>query len=33
MAKIVLNLHDCFNNGSMIDAELNRVVAMSIQTS
>ena len=26
MAKIVLDLHDCFNNGSMIDAELNRVI-------
>jgi len=28
MTKIVLDLHDCFNNGSMIDAELNRVIAM-----
>ena len=26
MAKIVLDLHDCFNNGSTIDAELNRVI-------
>jgi DNA-nicking Smr family endonuclease len=26
MAKIVLDLHDCFNNASMIDAELNRVI-------
>jgi len=26
MAKIVLDLHDCFSNGSMIDAELNRVI-------
>ncbi len=25
MAKIVLDLHDCFNNGSKIDAELNRI--------
>jgi len=33
MAKIVLDLHDYFNNGGMIDAELNRVIAMSIQTS
>jgi len=26
MAKIVLDLHDCFNKGSTIDAELNRVI-------
>jgi DNA-nicking Smr family endonuclease len=26
MAKIVLDLHDCFNNGAAIDAELNRVI-------
>jgi DNA-nicking Smr family endonuclease len=26
MAKIVLDLHDCFKNGSMIDAELGRVI-------
>lgn len=26
MAKTVLALHDFFNNGSMIDAELNRVI-------
>ena len=26
MAKIVLDLHDCFNNGSAIDTELNRVI-------
>ncbi len=26
MAKIVLDLHDCFNKGSMIDVELNRVI-------
>lgn len=26
MAKIVLDLHEHFNNGSMIDAELNRVI-------
>ena len=26
MAKLVLDLHDCFNNGSMIDTELNRVI-------
>jgi len=26
MAKIVLDLHDCFSNGSMIDAKLNRVI-------
>ena len=26
MAKIVLDLHDFFSSGSMIDAELNRVI-------
>ena len=26
MAKIVLDLHDCFNKGGTIDAELNRVI-------
>jgi DNA-nicking Smr family endonuclease len=26
MAKIVLDLHDCFNKGGTIDAELNRII-------
>jgi len=26
MAKLVLDLHDCFNKGGVIDAELNRVI-------
>jgi DNA-nicking Smr family endonuclease len=31
MAKIVLDLHDCFNKGGMIDAELNRVITEAVQ--
>lgn len=31
MAKIVLDLHDCFNNGSAIDAELNRVITQAVE--
>ena len=31
MAKIVLDLHDIFNNGLIIDAELNRVIAEATQ--
>ncbi|MCX6003493.1 MAG: Smr/MutS family protein [Chloroflexi bacterium] len=31
MAKIVLDLHDIFNKGSTIDAELNRVIAEAIE--
>ena len=31
MAKIVLDLHDIFNKGLMINTELNRVVAEAIQ--
>ncbi len=31
MAKIVLNLHDIYNKGSTIDAELNRVIAEAIE--
>ncbi len=30
MAKIVLDLHDIFNKGVMIDAEINRVVAEAV---
>ena len=30
MAKIVLDLHDIYNKGSMIDAELNRVLEEAI---
>jgi hypothetical protein len=30
MAKIVLDLHDIFNKGGAIDAELNRVVAEAV---
>jgi DNA-nicking Smr family endonuclease len=31
MAKIVLDLHDCFNKGGLIDAELNRVITEAVQ--
>ncbi len=31
MAKIVLDLHEIFNKGLMINTELNRVVAEAIQ--
>ena len=31
MAKIVLDLHDVFNKGITIDAELNRVIAEAIE--
>ncbi len=31
MAKLVLNLHDCFNNGTVMDADLNRVIAEAVQ--
>ena len=31
MAKIVLDLHDVFNKGGIIDAELNRVMAEAIR--
>ncbi len=31
MAKLVLDLHECFNNGTVIDAELNRVLAEAVQ--
>jgi DNA-nicking Smr family endonuclease len=30
MAKIVLDLHDIFNKGSSIDAELNRVITDAV---
>lgn len=30
MAKIVLDLHDMFNKGIMIDAELNRVISEAV---
>lgn len=32
MAKIVLDLHDIFNRGLAIDAELNRVMAQAVQS-
>ena len=31
MAKIVLDLHDIFNKGFTIDAELNRVIAEAME--
>jgi DNA-nicking Smr family endonuclease len=31
MAKLVLDLHDIFNRGASIDAELNRVVAEAVK--
>lgn len=31
MAKLVLDLHDIFNRGASIDAELDRVVAEAVQ--
>ncbi len=30
MAKLVLDLHDIYNKGSSIDAELNRVIAEAV---
>lgn len=30
MAKIVLDLHDIFNKGNSIDAELNRVITQAV---
>ena len=31
MAKIVLDLHDIFNSGRQIDAELNRVIIEAVE--
>jgi DNA-nicking Smr family endonuclease len=31
MAKIVLDLHEHFNNGAAIDAELNRVINQAVE--
>ncbi len=31
MAKLVLDLHDIFNKGTSIDAELNRVMAEAVE--
>jgi DNA-nicking Smr family endonuclease len=31
LAKIVLDLHEIYNNGFTIDAELNRVIAEAIE--
>ena len=31
MAKLVLDLHESFNNGTGIDAELNRIIAEAVQ--
>jgi dsDNA-specific endonuclease/ATPase MutS2 len=30
MAKLTIDLHDCFNNGRMIDSELNRVIQEAV---
>ena len=32
MAKLKLDLHDIFNKGQKIDAELNRIIELAIQT-
>lgn len=31
MAKLVLDLHDIYRNGQMIDAELNRIIEEAVQ--
>jgi DNA-nicking Smr family endonuclease len=31
MAKLVLDLHDIFNKGASIDAELNRVISKAVE--
>ncbi|MFC1918215.1 Smr/MutS family protein [Chloroflexota bacterium] len=31
MAKLVLDLHESFNNGKVINAELNRIIAEAVQ--
>ena len=31
MAKLILDLHDIYSNGQMIDAELNRVIEEAVQ--
>jgi len=31
LAKITLDLHDIYNKGNMIDAELNRVIAEAVE--
>jgi len=31
MAKLVLDLHDIYSNGQMIDAELNRIIEEAVQ--
>ena len=31
MAKLVLDLHSCFNKGGMIDTELNRVIEEAVE--
>jgi dsDNA-specific endonuclease/ATPase MutS2 len=31
MAKLVLDLHDCFNNDALIDSELNRVISEALR--
>jgi len=31
LAKIVLDLHDIFNKGNIIDTELNRVIAEAVE--
>jgi DNA-nicking Smr family endonuclease len=30
VAKLTIDLHDCFNNGRMIDSELNRVIEEAV---
>ncbi|MBP8193320.1 MAG: Smr/MutS family protein [Chitinophagales bacterium] len=32
MAKIVVDLHDCFNNGAKIDAALNNAIDEAVST-
>jgi hypothetical protein len=32
MAKIVVDLHDCFNNGTKIDAALNNAIDEAVST-
>ena len=31
MAKLVLDLHECFNNGALINAELNRAISEALR--
>lgn len=31
MAKLILDLHECFNRSATIDVELNRVISEAVQ--